>query len=401
MVSFMTSLATYAAHFNQSRGRVVAEPDAPSRSAFARDRDRIIHSSAFRRLKHKTQVFVFHEGDHYRTRLTHSIEVAQVARSIARALRLDEDLTEALALAHDLGHTPFGHAGERELDKLMKPYGGFDHNAQSLRIVTKLERRYAAFDGLNLTWETLEGLVKHNGPLVDAEGHALGHYAETGLPAAIIEYAEVHDLKLSSYASAEAQVAAVSDDIAYNAHDVDDGLRAKLFNIIDLGDIPLAGQALGEVLTTYPDLDTNRVIHETVRRLISAMVADVLAEGHKNILKSHVKSSDAVRELGKPLIQFGAQMRENNKVLQSFLSQKMYRHARVLEMMERAQRVIRDLFDAYMNDEKLLPSDWREDHPISDQSRYARQVCDFIAGMTDRYALDQHKRLFDLDPLFR
>jgi dGTPase len=401
MVSFMSSLATYAAHFNQSRGRVVAEPDAPSRSDFARDRDRIIHSSAFRRLKHKTQVFVFHEGDHYRTRLTHSIEVAQVARSIARALRLDEDLTEALALAHDLGHTPFGHAGERELDKLMKPYGGFDHNAQSLRIVTKLERRYAAFDGLNLTWETLEGLVKHNGPLVDGEGHALGHYSETGLPAAIIEYAEVHDLKLSSYASAEAQVAAVSDDIAYNAHDVDDGLRAKLFNIIDLGDIPLVGQALGEVLSAYPDLDTNRVIHETVRRLISAMVADVLAEGHKNISKSHVKSSDAVRELGKPLVQFSAQMRENNKVLQGFLTQKMYRHSRVLEIMERAQRVIRDLFDAYMNDEKLLPSDWREDHPISDQSRYARQVCDFIAGMTDRYALDQHKRLFDLDPLFR
>lgn len=401
MVSFMSSLATYAAHFSQSQGRVVAEPDAPSRSAFARDRDRIIHSSAFRRLKHKTQVFVFHEGDHYRTRLTHSIEVAQVARSIARALRLDEDLTEALALAHDLGHTPFGHAGERELDKLMKPYGGFDHNAQSLRIVTKLERRYAAFDGLNLTWETLEGLVKHNGPLVDREGHALGHYAETGLPAAIIEYAEVHDLKLSSYASAEAQVAAVSDDIAYNAHDVDDGLRAKLFNVIDLGDIPLAGQALGEVLSAYPDLDTNRVIHETVRRLISAMVADVLAEGHKNITKSHVKSSDAVRELGKPTVQFSAQMRENNKVLQGFLTQKMYRHARVLEIMDRAQRVIRDLFEAYMNDEKLLPSDWREDHPISDQSRYARQVCDFIAGMTDRYALDQHKRLFDLDPLFR
>jgi dGTPase len=401
MVSFMSSLATYAAHFSQSRGRVVAEPDAPSRSAFARDRDRIIHSSAFRRLKHKTQVFVFHEGDHYRTRLTHSIEVAQVARSIARALRLDEDLTEALALAHDLGHTPFGHSGERELDRLMKPYGGFDHNAQSLRIVTKLERRYAAFDGLNLTWETLEGLVKHNGPLVDGEGHALGHYAETGLPAAIIEYAEVHDLKLSSYASAEAQVAAVSDDIAYNAHDVDDGLRAKLFNIIDLGDIPLVGQALGEVLSAYPDLDINRVIHETVRRLISAMVADVLAEGHKNISKSHVKSSDAVRELGKPVVQFSAQMRENNKVLQGFLTQKMYRHSRVLEIMERAQRVIRDLFEAYMNDEKLLPSDWREDHPISDQSRYARQVCDFIAGMTDRYALDQHKRLFDLDPLFR
>ncbi|MDE2445544.1 MAG: deoxyguanosinetriphosphate triphosphohydrolase [Alphaproteobacteria bacterium] len=401
MVRLMTSLAPYAAHAAQSRGRVVAEPDAPSRSAFARDRDRIIHSAAFRRLKHKTQVFVFHEGDHFRTRLTHSIEVAQVARSIARALRLDEDLTEALALAHDLGHTPFGHAGERELDKLMKPFGGFDHNAQSLRIVTKLERRYAAFDGLNLTWETLEGLVKHNGPLIDTEGHALGHYRETGLPAAIIEYAEVHDLQLSSFASTEAQVAAVSDDIAYNAHDVDDGLRAKLFNVIDLGDIPLAGDALGEVLAKYPDLDTNRVIHETVRRLISAMVADVLAEGQKTLAKSHVKTSDAVRGLGKPVVQFSAQMRENNRVLQQFLSLKMYRHPRVLEIMERAQRVIRDLFNAYMNDEKLLPSDWREDHPISDQSRYARQVCDFIAGMTDRYALDQHKRLFDLDPLFR
>jgi dGTPase len=401
MVSLMSSLASYAAHSNQSRGRVVAEPDAPSRSAFARDRDRIIHSSAFRRLKHKTQVFVFHEGDHYRTRLTHSIEVAQVARTIARALRLDEDLTEALALAHDLGHTPFGHAGERELDNLMKAYGGFDHNAQTLRIVTKLERRYAAFDGLNLTWETLEGLVKHNGPLIDGEGHAMGHYSETGLPAAIIEYAEVHDLKLSSFASAEAQVAAVSDDIAYNAHDLDDGLRAKLFNIIDLGDIPLVGQALGEVLAAYPNLDSNRVIHETVRRLISAMVADVLGEGQKNIAKSHVKTSDAVRELGKPLIQFSDQMRENNRVLQGFLTQKMYRHERVMDIMERAQRVIRDLFDAFMNDEKLLPADWREDHPISDQSRYARQVCDFIAGMTDRYALDQHKRLFDLDPLFR
>jgi dGTPase len=401
MVSLMSSLASYAAHFNQSRGRVVAEPDAPSRSAYARDRDRIIHSSAFRRLKHKTQVFVFHEGDHYRTRLTHSIEVAQVARTIARALRLDEDLTEALALAHDLGHTPFGHAGERELDNLMKAYGGFDHNAQTLRIVTKLERRYAAFDGLNLTWETLEGLVKHNGPLIDGEGHAIAHYSQTGLPAAIIEYAEVHDLKLSSFASAEAQVAAVSDDIAYNAHDLDDGLRAKLFNIIDLGDIPLVGQALGEVLAAYPNLDSNRVIHETVRRLISAMVADVLGEGQKNIAKYHVKSSDAVRELGKPLIQFSDQMRENNRVLQGFLTQKMYRHERVMDIMERAQRVIRDLFDAFMNDEKLLPADWREDHPISDQSRYARQVCDFIAGMTDRYALDQHKRLFDLDPLFR
>src|SRR5438093_367987 len=231
--------APFALRPEESRGRLVPEPEAPPRTPFERDRDRIIHSSAFRRLKHKTQVFVYHEGDHYRTRLTHSIEVAQIARSIARALRLDEDLTEALALGHDLGHTPFGHAGERELDRLMKDHGGFDHNAQSLRIVTRLERRYAAFDGLNLTWETLEGLVKHNGPLIDGEGHALGHYRESGLPAAIIDYAEAHDLMLASFASAEAQAAAIADDIAYNAHDIDDGLRAGLFDVIDLGDDPL------------------------------------------------------------------------------------------------------------------------------------------------------------------
>ena len=236
--------ASYAARPEESRGRLFPEAESPPRSAFERDRDRVIHSSAFRRLKHKTQVFVYHEGDHYRTRLTHSIEVAQVARAIARVLGLDEDLTEALALAHDLGHTPFGHAGERELDKLMAPYGGFDHNAQSLRIVTKLERKYAKFDGLNLTWETLEGLVKHNGPLIDSRGHALGHFKESGLPQVIIEYAEVHDLKLASFASVEAQVAAIADDIAYNAHDIDDGLRAKLFDIIDLGDVPLVGEAL-------------------------------------------------------------------------------------------------------------------------------------------------------------
>jgi dGTPase len=401
VLAMSLDLAPYASFAAKSHGRLVPESESPPRSAFARDRDRIVHSSAFRRLKHKTQVFVFHEGDHFRTRLTHSIEVAQIARSIARALRLDEDLTEALALAHDLGHTPFGHAGERELDRLMLNFGGFDHNAQSLRIVTKLEHRYAAFDGLNLTWETLEGLVKHNGPLVDAEGHALGHYKEKGLPAAMVEYAEVHDLKLATFASAEAQVAAISDDIAYNAHDIDDGLRAKLFNVIDLGDIPLVGTALASVLGAYPDLETTRLIHETVRRVISGMVADVLAQAGKNVTKTHVKSCDAVRGLNKPLVTFSAQMHENNKVLQGFLSQSMYRHPRVLEIMERAQRVIRDLFTAYMNAPKLLPEDWRDTHPHTDDYRYARQVCDFIAGMTDRYALDQHKRLFDLDPLFR
>jgi dGTPase len=393
--------ARYACDPAHSRGRLVPEPESPPRTPFARDRDRIIHSSAFRRLKHKTQVFVYHEGDHYRTRLTHSIEVAQIARSIARALGLDEDLTEALALAHDLGHTPFGHAGERELDALMKPYGGFDHNAQTLRIVTRLEHRYAKFDGLNLTWETLEGLVKHNGPLIDLEGHALGHYRESGLPAAIVEYAEVHDLALASWPSAEAQVAALSDDIAYNAHDIDDGLRAHLFEVIDLGDVPLVGTALAEVLKTYPKLDRARQIHETVRRVIAAMVADLLTETAKRSDKYKPKSADAVRNLGEPLVAFSPQMRENNRVLQAFLSKRMYRHERVLAITDRARRVIRDLFEAYMNDPALLPKDWREDSFTDDRSRFARQVCDFIAGMTDRYALDQHKRLFDLEPLLR
>ena len=393
--------ASYAAKPEESRGRLFQEAESPPRSPFERDRDRVIHSSAFRRLKHKTQVFVYHEGDHYRTRLTHSIEVAQVGRSIARALGLDEDLTEALALAHDLGHTPFGHAGERELDKLMTPFGGFDHNAQSLRIVTKLERKYANFDGLNLTWETLEGLVKHNGPVIDSHGHALGHFKDSGLPQAIIEYAEIHDLKLASFASAEAQVAAIADDIAYNAHDIDDGLRAKLFDIIDLGDVPLVGEALSNVLKSYPGLERPRIIHETVRRVISGMVADVVAQTKKNCADANVKSSDDVRAQKRAMARFGSQMAENNRVLQGFLSARMYRHERVLEIMDRAQRVIRDLFETYMNDASLLPEDWRDQGPATDRNHHARQVCDFLSGMTDRFALDQHKRLFDLDPLFR
>jgi dGTPase len=380
---------------------LVAEPEMPPRSCFARDRDRLVHSSAFRRLKHKTQVFVYHEGDHYRTRLTHTLEVAQIARAIARALHVDEDLTEALALAHDLGHTPFGHAGERALDALMQNHGGFDHNAQSLRLVTRLERRYASFDGLNLTWECLEGLVKHNGPLIDGEGHAIGKYRETGLPAAIIEYSEAHDLELAFFASIEAQIAALSDDIAYNAHDIDDGLRAGLFKVIDLGDIPLVGHALAEVLKLYPDIEHNRLVHETVRRVISAMVQDVLAETKKNLARLKPKTVAEVRQAGQAIVQFSAQMQEYNRVLQQFLSQQMYRHPRVMDIMGRAQRVIDDLFHAYIKDEKLLPRDWREWAGTGEKSHSARQVCDFIAGMTDRYALDQHKHLFDLDPLFR
>ncbi|MGH6855033.1 MAG: deoxyguanosinetriphosphate triphosphohydrolase [Aestuariivirga sp.] len=393
--------AAYSSREEESRGRLFQEPESPQRSPFARDRDRIIHSSAFRRLKHKTQVFVYHDGDHYRTRLTHTIEVAQIARSIARALGLDEDLAEALALAHDLGHTPFGHAGERELDTLMRPHGGFDHNAQSLRIVTRLERRYAQFDGLNLTWETLEGLVKHNGPLTDAKGHALGPYKERGLPDAIIEYAEAHDLELPSFASAEAQVAALADDIAYNAHDIDDGLRAGLFGLIDLGDVPLAGEALSTVLKLYPEIEIERTIHETIRRVLAAMVADVLHETGLRAKRFSPKSAQGVRELGEKLVSFSGQMSEKNQVLQSFLAERMYHHPRVSDIMGRAKRVVRDLFDAYTGNPDLLPPSWREDSFTDDRSRFARQVCDFIAGMTDRYALDQHKRLFDLDPLFR
>lgn len=393
--------APYASRPEDTRGRAFPEPESPYRTAFARDRDRIVHAQAFRRLKHKTQVFVFHEGDHYRTRLTHSIEVAQVARSIARALGLDEDLTEALALAHDLGHTPFGHAGERELDALMRPYGGFDHNAQSLRILTKLERRYALFDGLNLSWETLEGLVKHNGPLINAEGDPVGHYRERGLPEAILEYAADHELELGSYASAEAQVAAISDDIAYNAHDIDDGLRAELFGLIDLGDVPLAGEALAEVLTLYPHLEQDRIVHETVRRVVAEMVGDVIAETNRRAKAFKPKSAADVRALGQQISCFSAQMREKNRMLQAFLNERMYRNERVEQIMERARRVVRALFEAFVADPKLLPENWREAAVPEDQPRYARQVCDFIAGMTDRYALDQHKRLFDLDPLFR
>jgi dGTPase len=393
--------AAYASRPEESRGRASPEQESGLRTPFARDRDRIIHCQAFRRLKHKTQVFVYHEGDHYRTRLAHTIEVAQVARSIARALGLDEDLAEALALAHDLGHTPFGHAGERELDQLMRPFGGFDHNAQSLRILTKLERRYAAFDGLNLTWEALEGLVKHNGPLVSREGDPVGRYREHGLPEAIVEYAADHDLELHSFASAEAQVAALSDDIAYNAHDIDDGLRAGLFGLIDLGDVPLAGEALGEVLRLYPDLEHDRAVHETVRRVMSGMIADVVQETGACAAQLKPRSATDVRGLGQPLVSFGSQMQENNRMLQSFLNERMYRHEKIEEIMDRARRIMRALFDAYMNDPKLLPQSWREEAHPADTPRYARQVCDFIAGMTDRYALEQHKRLFDLDPLFR
>jgi dGTPase len=372
--------ARYATDPAQSRGRLHPEPETLLRTAFARDRDRLIHSTAFRRLRYKTQVFVAPDGDHFRVRLTHSLEVAQIARTIARNLALDEDLTEVVALAHDLGHPPFGHSGEDALTSAMAPWGGFDHNGHAVRILTLLENRTPDHDGLNPSWEVLEGLAKHNGPVLQP-GWALAQ-ADAAFA-----------LELHTHAGLEAQVASLADDIAYNAHDIDDGLRAGLFGLIDLGDVPLAGEALSQVLKLYPKLEQDRVVHETVRRVMSAMVNDIITECNKNNAKHNIRSAKGVRQLGQPLIVFGKQMHEQNKALQSFLNERMYRHERVEEIMARARRVMHDLFAAYMNDPKLLPAGW--------QDGQARQICDFIAGMTDRYALDQHKRLFDLDPLFR
>ncbi len=397
----MRTRAPYAADPARSRGRLVKEPEDGLRSPFQRDRDRIIHATAFRRLMHKTQVFISLDGDHFRTRLTHSLEVAQIARTIARAMGLDEDLCEALALAHDLGHTPFGHMGEKVLDEAMREHGGFEHNAQTLRIVTKLERRYADFDGLNLTFETLEGLVKHNGPLLDENGWPRGKYRDSGLPLAIRQYVRCHDLELATWPTAEAQVAAVADDIAYNAHDIDDGLRAGLIEVIDLGDLPLAGEALSAVLSTHGDLEKPRLIHETVRRMISMMVRDVIERAERNARKYKPASVDDVRHLGRPLVCFSEQMAENVRMVQRFLMRRVYRHERVMDAMRRAQKILADLFDAYLEDPERLPENWREVAMTRPESEFPRQVCDFIAGMSDRYALQQHRKLFDLDPMFR
>ncbi len=383
-------LAPFATLPWHSRGRLHAEPDSPSRSPFQRDRDRIIHSTAFRRLKHKTQVFVYHEGDHYRTRLTHSLEVAQIARTICRVLRLDEDLGEAVALAHDLGHTPFGHAGEEALHAAMKSYGGFDHNAQTLRILTKLEERYAEFNGLNLTWETLEGVVKHNGPLVK-EGRTLPQ-----LPAAIVEYCQDHDLELGGHAGPEAQVAALSDDIAYNNHDIDDGLRAGLFEIADLMDLPLVGEMFSIVTQKYPGIEQARLIHEAVRRVINAMVEDVLGETRRRLKEAAPQTVADIRDLGRPVVAFSVRMAETDRTVKAFLYKRMYEHWKLNRSHSKARRVVADLFGLLFAEPNCLPSPWREKAEQADTPARARVVADYIAGMTDRFALDEHRRLFDL-----
>ena len=393
--------APFASDPARSRGRRVAEPASATRSAFRRDCDRIIHSTAFRRLAHKTQVFVFHEGDHFRTRLTHTLEVTQVARSLARALGLDEDLAEASALGHDLGHPPIGHAGERALEQCLAAFGGFDHNAQTLHVVTALERRYADFDGLNLTWETLEGLVKHNGPLTDRAGHPVPRYAERGLPRVIADYSRVHDLELWRYPSAEAQCGAIADDIAYNAHDIDDGLRAEMLRIEDLACVPLLDDLLREIAAQHPRLDPGRHAHEVMRRLITRMIEDVIAQSRRRIEELRPASADAVRNAGRPVVGFSPAMAEADRAIKDFLYPRLYRHARIMRIMSEAEEVVRRLFTHYVAAPGDLPADWLSGIAAADAKSRALRIADFIAGMTDRYAMVEHTRIFGATPELR
>lgn len=391
----------YGCDPDRSRGRRFDELPSSRRSAFRRDCDRVIHSTAFRRLKHKTQVFVFHEGDHYRTRLTHTLEVAQIARALARQLGLDEDLTETLALAHDLGHPPFGHAGERALDACLQAHGGFDHNAQSLRVVTLLEHRYPEFDGLNLTWESLEGIVKHNGPLTDRQGGAIGRYREHGVPVGISDYVSQHDLELWSFASLEAQVAAIADDIAYDAHDIDDGLRAGLFTVDDLNAMPLIVDINARIKARYPALDEVRRGAELVRELISHLIEDVLFETQRQLDAANPRSAADVRSHAGTLVAFSAGAEQAEAGIKSFLRARMYRHERVMSVMRDAEAVVSDLFARYQAVPDDLPAEWAHDEGETSEASRARMIGDFIAGMTDRYAIVEHQRLFDLTPDLR
>lgn len=378
-----SSLAPWAVHPGNSRGRLYAEPGSGARSPYQRDRDRIIHSTAFRRLQYKTQVFIYHEGDEFRTRLTHSIEVAQIARSIARQLRLDEDLAEALALAHDLGHPPFGHAGEEALNGVMRPWGGFDHNAQSLKAVTALERRYADFDGLNLTWETLEGLAKHNGPLRRP-------------PPYIAEYDARYPLELATHASAEAQAAAIADDIAYNNHDLDDGLRAGIFTLEEIAHLPLIAEAMEDAKAHVPaGTSRGRLAAEIIRRVINAMVNDVVAEAQRRIAILGPRSADDIRAAAAPVVVFSARMTALNEETRAFLRERMYRHWRVNRTAQKTRRVLQVTFSLLHGGPDMLPPEWRAQADAPGSARTAAVVCDYIAGMTDRFALEEHRRLTD------
>ena len=393
--------ASFAADPARSRGRLFPEEETASRNAFRRDCDRIIHSTAFRRLKHKTQVFISSKGDHFRTRLTHTLEVAQIARALARRLGLDEDLAETLALAHDLGHPPFGHAGEDALNECMKDFGGFDHNAQSLRVVTSLERHYASFDGLNLTWESLEGIAKHNGPLTDRAGKPAGRYAGRELPYAIAEYAKEQNLELWNYAGAEAQAAAIADDIAYDAHDLDDAVRAELVKIEELSALPVAGEIYARVVAKYPGVESGRLTYEVTRRLIAAMINDVVAESGGRFEALNIRTATDVRNASQATIGFSPAMQAADGAIKGFLTPRMYRHPRVLTTMRNAQAALRALFGYYFAHIEELPPEWGGDLAGADDFTRARRIADFIAGMTDNFALQEHRRFFDSRPDLR
>jgi dGTPase len=391
----------YASDPAKSLGRLYEPGPSPTRSSFQRDRDRIIHSTAFRRLQYKTQVFLHHEGQHFRTRLTHTLEVSQISRSIARALGLNEDLAEAVALAHDLGHTPFGHAGERVLNDRLAPTGGFDHNMQAIRVVTRLENRYAEHDGLNLTWDALEGLLKHNGPLVDAAGQPTGRYQLSGLPWGWNDIPAVADLRLGTYASLEAQVAAIADDIAYNAHDIDDALRAKLLAPDDLLTVPLVGDITHEVLARWPQIEQGRKAHEIQRRLITRLIEDVIAEAGRRLAEAAPQSVDDVRNAGQPLVGFSAPTARAEAGLKTFLFDRVYRSDAVMAPVRQSEAVVAALFDAYCAG-AAMPGQWGERFLAhADPEARVRLVADFIAGMTDPYALSEHARLFDADRALR
>jgi dGTPase len=393
--------APFASDPGRSAGRRFPEPESATRSAFRRDCDRIIHSSAFRRLAYKTQVFVVHEGDHFRTRLTHTLEVTQIARSLARALALDEDLAEASALGHDLGHPPFGHAGERALDRCLAAHGGFDHNAHTLRVVTALERRYADFDGLNLTWETLEGLVKHNGPLIARDGAPVPRYAGRGLPRAIAAYTRAHDLHLWSHPSVEAQVGAIADDIAYDAHDIDDGLRADMFALGDLADLPLVGDILREVDAEHPAIEPGRRAHELVRRLITRMIEDVIAESRRRLAENAPGTVEAVRSAGRAMVAFSPGMAAADRAIKGFLYPRLYRHDRIMRIMGDAEAVVERLFAHFAARPNDMPYEWTDGFDTANAATRALRVADFIAGMTDRFAMTEHARLIGTTPELR
>jgi dGTPase len=373
--------------------RLVAEPPSATRTDFQRDRDRIVHSTAFRRLARKTQVFVDHESDHFRTRLTHTIEVAQIARALARALRLDDDLAEAIALGHDLGHTPFGHTGEDALDACMAEHGGFDHNSHALRIVTELERHYAEFDGLNLTQPALAGLVKHNGPLLDASGTPTERYRARGVPAAVLRHNAIQDLELSLHASLEAQAAAIADDIAYDAHDIDDGLRAGLFSLDELrAAVPYVEGLIREIDALHPGLEDARAIHELTRRVITRFIEDAIGESARRIAESKVDNPEAVGLAGRTLVGQTAAIEKADRDIKAFLFTRMYRHPNVRKVRDEADAIVRRLFKAYFSDPSAMPPEWAAK---ADAQGRARAVADYIAGMTDRFAIAEHARLFD------